>query len=184
MRNSGLVKFIWSMKNIIYLTILLSILNLSCNSTPPEKVEAQENLLKLTREYNKMTISNGDNEQKIEELKSEFREKVRLIDTMENWTGRLSMKDFDEVEGYSKDTVMMTILIDNWYDSGDQDYFCYVHQEPIPKNGAVYRKFSKLVKGAPVVFSGKPFHVSYHGFTDMAFNVFNIVTMISDIENY
>lgn len=140
--------------------------------------------MKLTRDFNNQARLNSNNGQRIGELKSEYTRKIRAIDTIEQWKGRLTLLDFDEVESYSSDTVMMRIGIENTFDTGYQDFFSFVDWKPIPKDSDVYKKLSNLKKGSNVIFSGKPILVEHANITPgYEFNAFFIRTEIADVES-
>ncbi|MBZ4191967.1 hypothetical protein [Niabella beijingensis] len=173
-------------KGFVFILFPFLLLSISFCGRKPDKKPAQEILLKLTKDFNRQAQLNSKNEQRIKALKSAYTQKIRAIDTIEKWTGLLTLLDLDEVESYPKDTVMMRIGIQNTFDSGYQDFFSFVDWEPIPKNGAVYKKLSKLKKGTDVVFSGKPILVEHTnaGTPGYEFNAFYIRTEISAIETY
>lgn len=156
----------------------------SCHKKVQNNPE-QEDLLKTTKNFNNQAKINSNNEEKLKELKSAYTQKIRSIDTIENWTGTLVLMDLDEVESYSSDTVMMRIGIRNTFDSGYQDFYEFLDLKAIPKNGTIFKKLKKLKKGSNVTFSGKPILVEHingdlHG---LEFNAFFIRTEISDVES-
>ncbi|PSK93581.1 hypothetical protein [Taibaiella chishuiensis] len=177
-------------KRLIYILLPFLLLSFSfCSQSPGSrraagKNQAQEALLRTTKDFNSQAQLNSQDEEKIKALKTAYAQQVRSIDTIKQWTGTLTLLDLDEVESYSADTVMMRIGIDNTFDTGYQDFFSFVDWKPIPKNSAIYKKLSSLEKGSKVVFSGKPILVEHNngsllGYT---FNAFFIRTEISEIE--
>lgn len=145
--------------------------------------ELQLKLLNYTKEFNAQAKKDSSAVDRLKQLKLEYNHRVDSIKTCSNWKGKITLLDLDEIDAYSKDTVMMRIGIENIYDSGDQDYFSFVEVKPIPKKGELYEKLNTIKKGAKVAFSGKIIGVSFqNSIPGYEFNNFFIEMKFSDIE--
>ena len=174
---------------IIVSTFLMSML-VSCQEKTKDTVVAREDnselqlkLLNYTKDFNTQAKKDSSATDRLKQLKLEFNQKLDSITTCSNWKGKITLLDLDEIDTYSKDTVIMRIGIENTYDSGYQDYFSFVAVKPIPKKGALYEKLNAIKKGSQVTFSGKIIGVSFQNSTPgYEFNNFFIEMKFFDIE--
>jgi outer membrane PBP1 activator LpoA protein len=179
------------MKNITRsLTVLvLMLIFTSCQQKTTKEQNGKEDnsvlqsqLLNYTKKINVQAKKDSSNSEKLENAKLEYTSKVNSIKICNNWKGKITLLDLDEVEDYSKDTVVMRIGIENNYDKGDQDYFSFVEVKPIPKNGKLYKKLNSIKKNSDIVFSGKILGVKFNNITPgYEFSNFFIATEFSDI---
>jgi len=168
--------------NYILCSILL-FTNFSCHHKIEES-SAQKDFLNITKDFNKKANLNSDNKKIIEEIKVKYAQKITSIKIVSNWRGKITLLDLDEVEQYSKDTVVMRIGIENTYDTGYQDYFSFVEVMPISKKSKLFDMLNKIEKNSTVIFSGelRSANLNDLGEPKYLFSNFNIATSFSDIE--
>ncbi|KFC19549.1 hypothetical protein IO90_09700 [Chryseobacterium sp. FH1] len=145
--------------------------------------ELQSKLINFTKKFNAEARKDSNNVKRLEEMKLEYENKVDSIKICQNWKGKITLLDLDEVDAYSKDTVVMRIIITNNYGSNYQDSFSFVEVQPIPKNGKLYEKLSRIEENTDVVFSGKILAVDFKDITSgNEFSNFFVATEFSEIK--
>lgn len=142
----------------------------------------QTKLLNETKKFNALAKIDSSNSKKLKEIKLRYKSMVDSIGFCQNWKGKLTLLDLDEVDTYSSDTVVMRVGVENFYDKGYQDYFSFMQVKAIPKNGKLYEKLSRIKENSEVVFSGRLLNAGLHDMSPgYEFSNFNIETEFSDI---
>lgn len=180
------------MKNtIVLIAALFSMLVLhSCEgklkndpASAKDNSALQEKLLSDTKKYDALAKKDSSNLQKLEEIKRAYKSMLDSIGTCYNWKGKITLLDLEEVDAYSSDTVVMRIGVENTYGKGYQDYFSFMQVKPIPKNGKLYEKLSRIKENSQVVFSGTLLGAGLHDMSPgYEFSNFHIETDFSDIK--